>query len=211
LPIRAAPLFLDDLIHDCARAARGLAVSRGVALEAAPADEAPFIGDADLLRRLVMILLDNAIKYTPSGGQVRLTLRREDGGKGGSYVIAVEDTGPGVPASARERIFERFFRVDLARTRMRTPTGAPAPVTDPEAAPRREDRRGHGDDLPVPGDAHHQDAGGTGLGLAIARWIAEAHGGSTRLASTGPTGSRFEITLPVSDVRETPAPVVRSP
>jgi signal transduction histidine kinase len=163
LPLREAPLFLDDLVHDCVRAARALAVSRGIALEAGPADESPFVGDAALLRRLVMILLDNAIKYTGSGGQVRLTLGRENGGADGPYTIAVQDTGPGVPVSARERIFERFVRADPSRGRAPTADGG---------------------------------EGGAGLGLAIARWIAEAHGGSTRLTSTGPTGSRFEISLP---------------
>jgi signal transduction histidine kinase len=72
-----------------------------------------------MLRRLLMILLDNAIKYTPRGGEVRLSLDRDPAGE--SYRISVEDTGPGVPAWATERIFERFFRVDESRGR--TPEG----------------------------------------------------------------------------------------
>jgi signal transduction histidine kinase len=159
LPVHPALLFLEDLLHDCARAARGLAAARGITLVAPPADEAPFVGDAQLLRRLVMILLDNAIKYTPPGGLVRLSLDRSDAGTGARYTIAVEDTGPGVPPAGRERIFERFFRADLSRSR--------------------------------------GDEGGTGLGLAIGRWIAEAQGGTLHLDATGPTGSRFVITLPM--------------
>jgi signal transduction histidine kinase len=115
LPIRPEALFLEELLHDSARAARGLATSRGITVVAPPAEEAPFVGDAHLLRRVVMILLDNAIKYTPPGGEVRLSLSRDDGT--GRYRITVEDTGPGVPAWAIERIFERFFRVDDSRTR----------------------------------------------------------------------------------------------
>ncbi len=68
-----------------------------------------------MLRRLVMILLDNAIKYTPAGGEVRLSLDRDV--TSAQYRVSVEDTGAGVPSWAVERIFERFFRVDESRTR----------------------------------------------------------------------------------------------
>jgi signal transduction histidine kinase len=115
LPVRPEQLFLEELLQDSARAARGLATSRGISLIAPPAEEAPFVGDAHLLRRLVMILLDNAIKYTPPGGEVRLSLKCDSSGE--HYLISVEDTGPGVPSWAAERIFERFFRVDESRTR----------------------------------------------------------------------------------------------
>ncbi|MEO6057456.1 MAG: ATP-binding protein [Gemmatimonadales bacterium] len=174
LPIRSEPVFLDDLLDDCARAVRGLAAARRITVVATPADEAPFVGDGELLRRLVMILLDNAIKYSPPGGQVRLSLARSATETGLSYTIAVEDTGPGVPLEARERIFERFFRADASRS---------------QAV-----------EAPWPGP----DAGGTGLGLAIARWIAEAHGGTVSLAATGAAGSRFAITLPSSTASDSP-------
>ena len=162
LPIRREALFLEELLQDSARAARGLAASRGITLIAPPVEEAPFVGDADLLRRLVMILLDNAIKYTPPGGEVRLSLDRD--GAGERYRISVEDTGPGVPSWAAERIFERFFRVDESRTRTAEGDGAVASA---------------------------------GLGLAIARWAAAAHGGTVQLDATGPSGSRFVVTLPM--------------
>jgi signal transduction histidine kinase len=163
MPVRRERLFLEEVLQDSARAARGLAASRGVALVAPPGAEAPFEGDDHLLRRMVMILLDNAIKYTAPGGDVRLSL--EQGPEGARYRIVVEDTGPGVPLWANERIFERFFRVDESRTR--------------SAA---------GADLRT----------GAGLGLPIARWIAETQGGTVRLASTGPGGSRFVVELPIS-------------
>jgi heavy metal sensor kinase len=115
LPVRPERLFLEEVVQDSARAARGLATRRGVTLNAPPADEAPMLGDPYLLRRLVMILLDNAIKYTPSGGQVSLTLGPDAART--QHVITVEDTGPGIPSWARERIFERFFRADRSRTR----------------------------------------------------------------------------------------------
>ena len=115
LPARREQLYLEELLQDSARSARGLAAARGVTLIAPPAEEAPFVGDGHMLRRLLMILLDNAIKYTAPGGEVRLSL--ESDAAGGVYRLSVEDTGPGVPEWAAERIFERFFRVDEARGR----------------------------------------------------------------------------------------------
>ncbi|HEV7838572.1 MAG TPA: HAMP domain-containing sensor histidine kinase, partial [Gemmatimonadaceae bacterium] len=124
LPTRREQLYLEELLQDSARAARGLAATRGVTLVSPPAEESPFVGDAHMLRRLLMILLDNAIKYTPRGGEVRLSLDRDEKTK--RYRIIVEDTGPGVPAWARERIFERFFRADESRTRTSEGAGSVA-------------------------------------------------------------------------------------
>ena len=114
LPLRPEPVYLEELLYDCARAARGLASARRVSLKAPAAAESPFVGDPHLLRRLVMVLLDNAIKYTPVGGLVRLTLARD--ATPAQYQIAVVDSGPGVPDDIRERMFERFVRADPART-----------------------------------------------------------------------------------------------
>jgi signal transduction histidine kinase len=112
LPLRRENIFLEEVLQDSARAARGLAASRGVKLVATAAPESPFVGDPHLLRRLVMILLDNAIKYTPSGKEVRMSLERD---VTSHYRIVVEDSGPGVPQGARERIFARFYRGDNSR------------------------------------------------------------------------------------------------
>ncbi len=71
------------------------------------------LGDETLLRRLADILLDNAFKYTPSPGTVRLLLEA----KGESAVISVEDSGVGIAEEDRSKIFERFYRVDKARGR----------------------------------------------------------------------------------------------
>jgi two-component system phosphate regulon sensor histidine kinase PhoR len=62
---------------------------------------------------MILNLLDNAIKYTPEGGRVTLLCRREDT----KYVLSVSDSGPGIPPDLQPRIFERFFRVDKARSR----------------------------------------------------------------------------------------------
>jgi two-component system OmpR family sensor kinase len=113
LPLLRENLFLDDIVRDSARAGSSLAASRDVRLNASPGEESPFVGDPHSLRRLVMILIDNAIKYTPAGGEVWLSLERDDIAE--KYRIIVEDTGPGVPDWAVDQIFERFFRAGNSR------------------------------------------------------------------------------------------------
>ena len=112
LPIRAEPLYLNDLVKECVREARTLAAARDVRLNVDAAADAPFEGDEMLLRRLVLNLVENAIKYTPSGGRIDASLCISDG----TYRLEVEDTGAGVPAALHSRIFDRFVRGDAARS-----------------------------------------------------------------------------------------------
>ena len=77
------------------------------------------LGDDTLLRRLADILLDNAFKYTPSPGSVRLSFEQ----RGNNAVIAVQDSGVGIAEEDQSRIFERFYRVDKARSRAQGGTG----------------------------------------------------------------------------------------
>jgi signal transduction histidine kinase len=77
------------------------------------------VGDRLRLRQLFLNLIDNAIKYTPEGGKVTLALAREDG----SVVFRVTDTGIGIPDADLPRIFDRFYRVDKARSREMGGTG----------------------------------------------------------------------------------------
>src|SRR6202007_89407 len=70
------------------------------------------IGDESALRRVADILLDNAFKYTPSPGRVAISLER----KGDNVVLVVQDTGVGIPEGEKGKIFERFYRVDKARS-----------------------------------------------------------------------------------------------
>jgi signal transduction histidine kinase len=75
-------------------------------------EPAPITGDRHLLSQALANLLDNAIKYTPAGGRIQVMLRQTPGG----VVLAVTDTGPGVPEAAREKVLERFYRLDESRT-----------------------------------------------------------------------------------------------
>lgn len=111
--LRRTRFYLDELLADVARSASVLAAARGVTVDAALPADAEFTGDEDLVRRLATNLLDNAVRHSPARAPVKLGLARE----GGAYRITVADRGPGIPESARARIFDRFFRVDDGRAR----------------------------------------------------------------------------------------------
>ncbi|MEO6446417.1 MAG: ATP-binding protein [Gemmatimonadaceae bacterium] len=114
--VREEDLYLDDVVHDATRAVRPLAEHRQVRVELLPVVDAPFRGDADLLGRLLLNLLDNAIKFGQTGGGVTVQLSEA----AERYIITVVDDGPGIPAADQERVFERFFRADPARSRIET-------------------------------------------------------------------------------------------
>lgn len=114
------PLDLGSLVGGVVEAATEDAESRGVALAfAEPPAETTVMGDEQAVALAVSNLLDNAVKYSPEGGFVGLKLAREDEW----MVLSVEDQGPGVPLAERERIFERFYRVDKVRSRALGGTG----------------------------------------------------------------------------------------
>ena len=105
-PRAVEELYLADLVAEVTHAVRTLAARKQITVAERVDGELPFRGDEALLRRLLLNLLDNAIKYTPPGGAVTVVAAR----RGGEYVIEVTDTGPGIPPDQRERVFERFFR-----------------------------------------------------------------------------------------------------
>ena len=76
-------------------------------------------GDEEALRQMTSNLLDNALKYTPENGEVRVRLKKV----AGSAIIEVQDTGMGIEPRDQDRIFERFYRVDKARSRELGGTG----------------------------------------------------------------------------------------
>jgi heavy metal sensor kinase len=105
---------LNDAVRDCVRAAQVLAIQKGVRLRLE--NDSPAIalhGDEDLIRRMILNLLDNAVKYTPAGGEISLALGRQNG----NAEIIVRDTGIGIPEAAQPHVFDRFYRVDKARAR----------------------------------------------------------------------------------------------
>jgi signal transduction histidine kinase len=178
--IALRPTNLNALLEEVAEHSRTLL--RGQELIVDVATELWVEGDSDRLRQVVLNLLDNARKYTPSGGQVMLRassecsvwssesastpaaqnlgLSRVEGSEPktqNQVVIEVEDTGVGIPADALAHLFDRFYRVDSARTRA---------------------------------------SGGSGLGLAIVQAIVQAHHGQVDIQSTPGVGTRVTIQLP---------------
>jgi signal transduction histidine kinase len=108
LKIDRRPMYLDDAVFDAVRGAKALAAEKQQTLKLAGLPEAKCLGDEDLLKQAVLVLLDNAIKFTPPGGSIDVTLLR----RGEQWVCSVTDTGAGISETAQPRIFERFFRED---------------------------------------------------------------------------------------------------
>ena len=102
--------FLDvDLTDLCSQTVEfygPFADAKGVRMTAAITERIRFRGDEDLLREALFNLVDNAIKFTPAGGEVAIAMSRDRGG----VRLTVRDTGPGVAPDERDRIFQRFFR-----------------------------------------------------------------------------------------------------
>ncbi len=117
LPIRRERVELDTLMLQVYRQVRPLA--DGIELSIGAEDQAAILGDPDRLKQLLLNLVDNAIKYTPKGGKVTLGLQRAEGWA----QLSVADTGVGIPAQDLSHIFERFYRVDKARSRAAGGTG----------------------------------------------------------------------------------------
>jgi signal transduction histidine kinase len=176
------PTDLAGLAEEVAADLAGVAAERGIALTVeAPDGPVPVAVAPAPLRRVIVALADNAIKYTPDGGGVTVGVRlsgagagvaaRRGGtgsrgrtaGRGGrtTALLTVADTGPGIAGPAPERVFERYAG------------GGESP------AGRRS----------------------FGIGLALVRDIAVRNGGSVRIAATGPAGTTMEVSLPAAAQR----------
>jgi two-component system, OmpR family, phosphate regulon sensor histidine kinase PhoR len=120
LEIEFFPVNLLELIEGCAETTLLKASRKQITLEVAlPPGLPPVRGDAGLLRDVLQNLLDNAIQYTHEGGRIDVSARA--GAR--EAVVTVADTGIGIPVAEQERIFERFYRVDAARSREAGGTG----------------------------------------------------------------------------------------
>ena len=104
-------LDLGRLVRDAIELMEPLAEERGLRLVVSAPEGAACTGHRDLLFQTVLNLIDNAIKYSPHGGTVDLSLTRD----GDDWRLCVRDEGPGIPAAERERVFERLYRLESAR------------------------------------------------------------------------------------------------
>jgi two-component system OmpR family sensor kinase len=110
-PITRTRFYLDELLGDCIRAMRSVAGARGVSLTCEAPSELVIVADEALLHRMILNLIDNALKFTPPGGPV--TVAAEPSGD--QYIIRVTDTGIGIAEADRARVFERFYRGERTR------------------------------------------------------------------------------------------------
>jgi two-component system, OmpR family, sensor kinase len=110
------PVDLHALLDECVGSSVLLAQQRGVDLGIETSEAATMTGDPESLRVMLSNLIDNATKYTPGGGRVDVSLKVEEG----RAVVRIADSGPGIPAEERERVFDRFYRVGEGASRART-------------------------------------------------------------------------------------------
>ncbi len=185
MSLRQAPAqinpVLDEVITTLAPVARKKEVE--LVLDADPTG-CELAADAERLRQVFINLVDNAVKFTPKGGQVAVRSRiidapaatGDDDEEVGAILFApllkqvevrVSDTGIGIPAAERNKVFEAFYQVDSSSTR---------------------------------------EYGGTGLGLSIVKRIVDAHGGQVRVESNEPTGTVFVVTIPSAQARRAALP-----
>jgi len=112
LPLEREPVPVRSLLRTAAAAAGQLA-RPGIAIDVQSPPDLCVDGDVDRLHQVLLILMDNACQVTPPGGRIGLIAERD----GNAVTIRVEDTGPGIPREHLTHIFDRFYRVDPARSR----------------------------------------------------------------------------------------------
>ena len=112
-PLMSERFYLSDVIVGTVLMFRTLAAERNITLNEEHDDDLLMVGDEGLMQRLLINLVENALRHTPPGGNVRLLGARH----GSALRVDVLDTGVGLPPELRERVFERFFRVDVAHSR----------------------------------------------------------------------------------------------
>src|SRR5262249_11312510 len=114
LELELQPVGVAGLLRACVETAQLKAEPKQLTVRVeCPRDLPPVRGDARRLQEVVQNLLDNAVQYTPAGGRITVRAQAADG----TVVITVADSGIGIPRADQERIFERFYRVDAARSR----------------------------------------------------------------------------------------------
>ena len=119
LKLRRERMLLSETVRESVRRLTPLAKKRGQELETSIADDCEMFADPGKLAQVCYNIIENAIKYTPDGGKVSVSLRRE----GRDAVLEIADTGVGIPQEDLPHVFDRFYRVDKARSRDTGGTG----------------------------------------------------------------------------------------
>jgi heavy metal sensor kinase len=119
IQLRQTTFALADLVHEAVAVVGVLAEDKKQTLSVTDGEGALVCADRSFLRMALVNLLDNAVKYSPSGSTIRVSLRLVGGdSRRPQFVeLAIEDQGPGIPEGAQQRVFDRFYRLDEARSR----------------------------------------------------------------------------------------------
>jgi signal transduction histidine kinase len=111
LPVKNEPVRLDESVMECIHLLRGISGQRGVSVDIRIDEPAEVAGDADWLKSALLNILDNAIKYSPTGGSVSVSLTKAHG----LVIVQVGDSGCGIPDGELPKIFDRFYRASTSR------------------------------------------------------------------------------------------------
>jgi two-component system OmpR family sensor kinase len=118
-PLNRVALYLDDVVEECHRAVAVLAAGRRITVAATGVIDVSVHGDEELLKRMVLNLLQNAVQHSPDGGAVSMDVALRDS----RVQLRVTDSGAGIPEADRARIFDRFVQLDPSRRREGTGLG----------------------------------------------------------------------------------------
>lgn len=110
---------LNQLVHEAADRNKLTAENKNISIRVGGTATRPILGDPELLMTALRNLIDNAIRYSPDNTRIGVGIRSKDG----MISVSVKDQGPGIPEEEQDRIFERFYRVDAARSRQTGGTG----------------------------------------------------------------------------------------
>lgn len=127
IPLHFSPVHLQPFIGNCLNVLRSQAMSKEIELQMSVPEDIYMEADEDRLRQILINLLSNGINYTPEGGKVSIRVEHMTGGsdavESDKVRFTITDTGIGIPKKDIPRIFERFYRVDKARSRSSGGTG----------------------------------------------------------------------------------------
>ena len=111
--MKREPVNLKDLVQETYAESTVIASEKSISVTLTNTEDAVILGDAERLRQMLLNLIDNAVKYNRINGKIAISLTRQNG----QAKISVADTGIGIPGREIPRIFDRFYRVDRARSR----------------------------------------------------------------------------------------------
>src|SRR5262249_4660132 len=120
MALKSEPLQIDAILEDVLNLLSNNAQAAQISLDVLKDQNLPLLkADSGMIRRALSNLLDNALKFTPDGGSITISVECEDQPQGQAIRFSVADTGPGVPETFRKRIFEKYVQVPNQKSRRR--------------------------------------------------------------------------------------------